>query len=155
MLVKTAVSFILANSLTFVGAGAINVSDKNAELSPSTRTATVNTLFLERDDEILLYVDPLTGAYLGESLETKVETRVAPIIAWIGAIAVRLSAHAIRQMAARGISQALVKQAIAQGARSHANKGAWKYVMGKGKNRITVIVSKRTCLLYTSPSPRD
>ncbi|CRH88493.1 Uncharacterised protein [Chlamydia trachomatis] len=46
---------------------------------------------------------------------------------------VRLSVHVISQMTARGISQALVKQVIAQSDRSHANKNAWKYVISKGK----------------------
>lgn len=148
MLIKTFISAILANSLVFAGTGFADLANKNME-SSNAYSVTMSRVPSENDSDILLYVDSSTGAYLGESVETKVETRAVPIIAWIGAMAVRLSAHAIKQMTARGISQAVVKQVIAQGTRSNANKGAWKYVTGKGKNKITVIVSKTTGKVIT------
>lgn len=148
MLVKTVISSILANSLIFAGVGSADLANRNTELFDAY-AVTRNSVSSEDDSDILLYVDSSTGAYLGESVETKVETRAAPIVAWIGAMAVRLSVHAATQMTARGISQALVKQVIAQGVRSNANKGAWKYVTGKGKNKITVIVSKTTGRVIT------
>ncbi len=148
MLVKTVISSILANSLIFAGVGSADLANRNTKLFDAY-AVTRNSVSSEDDSDILLYVDSSTGAYLGESVETKVETRAAPIVAWIGAMAVRLSVHAATQMTARGISQALVKQVIAQGVRSNANKGAWKYVTGKGKNKITVIVSKTTGRVIT------
>lgn len=148
MLVQTVISSILANSLIFAGVGSADLANRNTKLFDAY-AVTRNSIPSEDDSDILLYVDSSTGAYLGESVETKVETRAAPIITWIGAMAVRLSVHAATQMTARGISQALVKQVIAQGVRSNANKGAWKYVTGKGKNKITVIVSKTTGKVIT------
>ncbi|KAA8815934.1 DUF4258 domain-containing protein [Bifidobacterium callitrichos] len=84
-----------------------------------------------------------TSVPSSENTESTPSARVAPILIWLGGIAVRLTAHAIQQMTARGISQQLVKQVLLNGVKSNANKGTWKYVMGRGKIKSQLFLAKR------------
>lgn len=51
-----------------------------------------------------------------------------------------ITRHAARQAAARGVSQAMIRQVIKNGARSRGNNGTTIYTQGKGTKRIRVIV---------------
>lgn len=77
-----------------------------------------------------------------------------PVIAdpfWIPALLVvaRLTTHAISQAAARGVSQALIKQVVQNGVRSAGNKGTSVFTQGSGANRIRVIVDNKTGNIIT------
>lgn len=72
-----------------------------------------------------------------------------PVVAdpfWIPALfaIARISAHAASQAAARGVSQALIKQVVQNGAKSAGNKGTSIFTQGSGANRIRVIVDNKT-----------
>lgn len=72
-----------------------------------------------------------------------------PVVAdpfWIPALLVmaRISAHAASRAAARGVSQALIKQVVQNGVKSAGNKGTSVFTQGSGKNKIRVIVDNKT-----------
>ena len=77
-----------------------------------------------------------------------------PIVAdpfWIPALMVtgHLTRHAITQAAARGVSQALIKQVVQNGVRTAGKKGTSVFTQGKGANRIRVIVDNKTGNIIT------
>lgn len=93
------------------------------------------------------------GATLVQSVALTSATAF-PVIAdpfWIPALLLmaRLSAHAASQAAARGVSQALIKQVVQNGVKSAGNKGTSIFTQGAGKNRIRVIVDNRTGNIIT------
>jgi hypothetical protein len=77
-----------------------------------------------------------------------------PVVAdpfWIPALLVvaRFTAHAASQAAARGVSQAVIKQVVQNGVRSAGNKGTSVFTQGSGKNRIRVIVDNKSGNIIT------
>lgn len=72
-----------------------------------------------------------------------------PVVAdpfWIPALMVmaHLTRHAITQAAARGVSQALIKQVVQNGVKSAGKKGTSVFTQGKGANKIRVVVDNKT-----------
>lgn len=79
---------------------------------------------------------------------------VFPIVAdpfWIPALMVmaHLTRHAITQAAARGVSQALIKQVVQNGVKTAGQKGTSVFTQGSGANRIRVIVDNKTGNIIT------
>lgn len=72
------------------------------------------------------------------------EQEAAPLL-WIGALAIRLSAHALKQAAARGVSHHTIKQVILNGTKRHGNNNTWIYKSGN----IQFIVNKTTGKIVT------
>jgi hypothetical protein len=77
-----------------------------------------------------------------------------PIVAdpfWIPFLLIlgHFTAHAARQAAARGVSQALVRQVIQNGRRTAGNNNTSVFTQGSGGNRIRVIVDNRTGNIIT------
>lgn len=76
-------------------------------------------------------------------------TMAYPVVAdpfWIPALLVmaRISAHAASRAAARGVSQAMIKQVVQNGKKTAGNKGTSVFTSGSGKNKIRVIVDNKT-----------
>lgn len=81
-------------------------------------------------------------------------TTAFPVVAdpfWIPALAVmaHFTRHALTQAAARGISQALIKQVVTNGVKTAGKKGTSVFTQGKGKNRIRVVVANKTGNIIT------
>lgn len=77
-----------------------------------------------------------------------------PVVAdpfWIPALFVvaHLTRHVITQAAARGISQALIRQVVQNGAKSAGKKGTSVFTQGKGTSKIRVIVDNKTGNIIT------
>ncbi|MFH6778554.1 DUF4258 domain-containing protein (plasmid) [Clavibacter michiganensis] len=77
-----------------------------------------------------------------------------PVVAdpfWIPALLVvaRFTAHAASQAAARGVSQAVIKQVVQNGVRTAGNKGTSVFTQGSGKNKIRVIVDNKSGNIIT------
>ncbi|MFS0911014.1 DUF4258 domain-containing protein [Microbacterium sp. 179-I 3D2 NHS] len=93
----------------------------------------------------------------GNSVVQRVHTSSAtafPVVAdpfWIPALLVmaHLTRHAITQAAARGVSQALIKQVVQNGVKSAGQKGTSVFTQGSGANRIRVIVDNKTGNIIT------
>ncbi|MGO4300210.1 DUF4258 domain-containing protein [Leifsonia sp. RAF41] len=80
---------------------------------------------------------------------------VYPVVAdpfWIPALFVvaHLTRHVLTQAAARGISQAMIKQVVQNGAKTAGNKGTSVFTQGKGASRIRVIVDNKTGNIITA-----
>lgn len=66
------------------------------------------------------------------------------------AVFARFTAHAIRQMGARKVSEELVKQTVLNGVRTRGNQaGTSVFTQGSGGNRIRVVVNDRTGNIIT------
>ncbi len=81
-------------------------------------------------------------------------TTAFPVVAdpfWIPALYVvaHLTRHAITQAAARGVSQALIRQVVQNGAKSAGKKGTSVFTQGKGTSRVRVIVDNKTGNIIT------
>lgn len=85
-------------------------------------------------DDYAIEVSPIYGGRPAD------EAQVAPILIWLGAQAIRMSAHAIAKASARGISQHMIRQVILNGKRTHGNNNTWIYTSGN----IRVFVGKST-----------
>lgn len=93
----------------------------------------------------------------GNAVVQRVHTSSAtafPVVAdpfWIPALLVmaHLTRHAITQAAARGVSQALIKQVVQNGVKSAGQKGTSVFTQGSGANRIRVIVDNKTGNIIT------
>lgn len=77
-----------------------------------------------------------------------------PVVAdpfWIPALLVvaHFTRHAVTQAAARGVSQALVKQVVQNGARTAGKKGTSVFTQGKGANRIRVVLDNKSGNIIT------
>lgn len=59
-------------------------------------------------------------------------------------VGAHLTRHAITQAAARGVSQALIKQVVQNGVKTAGQKGTSVFTQGSGANRIRVIVDDKT-----------
>ncbi|OUE18908.1 hypothetical protein BFL36_12770 [Clavibacter michiganensis] len=95
----------------------------------------------------------IDGSALVQSV-TLTSATAFPVVAdpfWIPALLVvaRFTAHAASQAAARGVSQAVIKQVVQNGVRSAGNKGTSVFTQGSGKNRIRVIVDNKSGNIIT------
>lgn len=95
----------------------------------------------------------IDGNRLIQRIYTDGETAF-PVVAdpfWIPALAVmaHFTRHALTQAAARGISQALIKQVVKNGVKTAGKKGTSVFTQGKGKNRIRVVVANKTGNIIT------
>lgn len=122
-----------------------------ASVTASLLLASVQPAFastVNQQNGSLINVVNSSNSLEGYALETSfpnqgkplAEQQAAPILFWLGSLAIRLSSHAIGQAAARGISQHMIKQTILNGARAHGNNNTWIYRSGN----IRVIVNKST-----------
>ncbi|MCI9887494.1 DUF4258 domain-containing protein [Micrococcales bacterium 31B] len=95
---------------------------------------------------------PTSYTIVGNTVIQRVFTSTStafPVVAdpfWIPALMVlgHLTRHAITQAAARGVSQAMIKQVLQNGVRSAGHKGTSVFTQGKGANRIRVVVDNKT-----------
>lgn len=95
---------------------------------------------------------PTDYEVVGNTVIQRVHTTSAtafPVIAdpfWIPALMVmaHLTRHAITQAAARGVSQALIKQVVQNGVKTAGQKGTSVFTQGKGANRIRVVVDNNS-----------
>lgn len=81
-------------------------------------------------------------------------TTIFPVVAdpfWIPALLVvgHLTRHAAMRAAQRGISQALIKQTLQQGAKSAGKRGTTVFTRGKGASRVRVVVDSKTGNIIT------
>lgn len=96
------------------------------------------------------------GTSLTQVIEHASAAKVAyPVVSdpfWIPALMVfaNLTRHVITQAAARGISQALMKQVVQNGVRTAGNKGTSVFTQGSGVNRIRVIVDNKSGNIITA-----
>jgi hypothetical protein len=95
----------------------------------------------------------IDGSTLVQSVTLTTATAF-PVVAdpfWIPALLVvaRFTAHAASQAAARGVSQAVIKQVVQNGVRSAGNKGTSVFTQGSGKNKIRVIVDNKSGNIIT------
>jgi len=79
---------------------------------------------------------------------------VFPVVAdpfWIPALMVvaHLTRHVATQAAARGVSQALMRQVVQNGTRSAGHKGTSVFTQGKGASRIRVVVDNKSGHIIT------
>lgn len=77
-----------------------------------------------------------------------------PVVAdpfWIPALLImaRLSAHVAQRAAAKGISQALIKQVVQNGKKIKGNGNTSIFTTGRGTNQIRVVVNNRTGTIIT------
>lgn len=92
----------------------------------------------------------IDGATLIQVIDFAGQSITFPVVAdpfWIPILAVfaHLTRHALTQMAARGVSQALVRQVVLNGRRTAgAQRGTSVFTQGSGRNRIRVIVDNRS-----------
>ena len=95
---------------------------------------------------------PTDYTIVGNTVIQRVHTTTStafPVVAdpfWIPALMVmaHLTRHAITQAAARGVSQALIKQVVQNGAKTAGNKETSVFTQGSGANRIRVIVDNKS-----------
>lgn len=117
-----------------------------------------------RDGDLIGFFEPAwavdaAGGSVATSYEVRDSTLVQhvaftsstafPVVAdpfWIPALLVmaRISAHAASRAAARGVSQAMIKQVVQNGKKTAGNKGTSVFTQGSGKNKIRVIVDNKT-----------
>ncbi|MCF2707461.1 DUF4258 domain-containing protein [Arcanobacterium haemolyticum] len=95
----------------------------------------------------------IDGHRLIQHVHTDART-VFPVVAdpfWISALAImgHFTRHALTQAAARGVSQALIKQVVTNGMKTAGKKGTSVFTQGKGKNRIRVIVDNKSGNIIT------
>lgn len=77
-----------------------------------------------------------------------------PVVAdpfWIPALAVmaNFTRHALTQAAARGVSQAMIKQVVQNGVKRAGKKGTSVFTQGKGAKKVRVIVDNKTGNIIT------
>lgn len=93
-----------------------------------------------------------TGSTVTQIIETTPGTSF-PVVAdpwWIPILILGrillgvITKHAARQAASRGISHALIRQVIRNGARTRGNNGTTVYTQGKGRGKIRVVVDNRS-----------
>ncbi len=103
-------------------------------------------------------LDVLTDyTIVGNTVIQRVHTTAStafPVVAdpfWIPALMVmaHLTRHAITQAAARGVSQALIKQVVQNGVKSAGKKGTSVFTQGKGANKIRVVVDNKSGNIIT------
>ncbi len=95
----------------------------------------------------------IEGSTLVQSVR-RTSATAFPVVAdpfWIPALLVvaRFTAHAASQAAARGVSQAVIKQVVQNGVRTAGNKGTSVFTQGSGKNKIRVIVDNKSGNIIT------
>ncbi|SDQ87668.1 hypothetical protein SAMN05428996_2992 [Quadrisphaera sp. DSM 44207] len=90
----------------------------------------------------------IEGTTLVQRLQVSSSTAF-PVVAdpfWVPALMVmgHLTRHAIAQAAARGVSQALIREVVQNGVRTAGTKWTSVFTQGKGASRIRAIVDNRT-----------
>lgn len=145
---KRAIATGLAVSLTATAGGLQEASN----VIPNDIPRNISSHIPGNDVKIAV-VNPQTGDPVrtgGGHGSSGASVGAIPVLAWIGGMAIRMSAHALKQASARGISQQVIKNTIENGKRTSGNNNTWIYTSGSGKDKIRVIVGKDTGKVVTT-----